>query len=56
MQLIQRGGNVGTLSRRDVGRVLLSPGSFLKILDQFTVSEKTAELNLSKIINIKNKG
>lgn len=40
--LIQRGekcSEAGTLSRRDAGRVLISPGSFLKILDQFTVSK-----------------
>lgn len=43
-------------NRRDVGRVSLSLHSFLKIPDQFTVSKKTAELNFSQIINIKNKG
>lgn len=38
--LIQRRekcSKAGTHSRGDVGRVLVSPGSFLKILDQFSV-------------------
>lgn len=52
----EQGSKAGTFNRRDVGRVLLSLHSFLKIPDQFTVSKKTAELNFSQIINIKNKG